>query len=276
MMKPRNVRFLFIAGVLGVALFSGCALRRPPGFTDPDVPTYDYMIIPVAPDWHPVCVCYRDPASNQFIASLWQGEVSAFHPAELVSATSHINDVLKRVAATNHDPNRELSFIRFGGRFLLVWATKTKPEGSKPILRSTDSVSKTAKTFSIPMRGLGPSDPVKRAFLVLGGVMYCFEYPFPDCDVHRFLEGGRMLWEASQPTAEVHPAELISATKTINAILDRAASTNRDPKRNLCLIGYDDHLFLAWSQHVDKRPEGGVDARTGKKAVYKALKLRLE
>ena len=268
-MKKINLLRLLSAGALSIALSNASALP----IIDPSVPTYDWILFPSpGPGGKPIVWCFRSSNGAQVIASLWQGEESAFHPAELVSATSQINAVLRRVSAANRDKTRELSFIRIGGRHFLVWARKGKPAGA-PLLRSTDSFSKIAKIFNIPMRGNNRAQETKRGFLELGGIMYCFEYPFPDCSVSWLHDGSDMLWEVSNPT-DSHPAELNDATKTITGILKRAAATNRDPERHLCFISYNDRLFLAWSKHLDKRPAGGVDARSPKKAVYKSLRLR--
>lgn len=270
-MKKTNLLRLLSAGALSIALSNASALP----IIDPNVPVYDWILFPSpGPGGVPVVWCFRSTSGGQVIASLSQGEASEFHPAELVSATNQINAVLRRVSAANNDKARELSFIRIGGRHFLVWARKGKPPGGQaPLLRSTDSVSKIAKTFNIAMQGNQGAQGTKRAFLELGGIMYCFEYPFPDCEVSWLHDGSDMLWEASKPT-DSHPVELNDATKTITGILKRAAATNRDPKRQLCFISYNDRLFLVWSQHVDKRPAGGVDARSPKKAVYKSLRLR--
>jgi hypothetical protein len=272
-MKSKNLLRLVSIGVVSVALSNAYALKM----IDPNVPAYDYILFPSpGPGGVPVVWCFRSTSGGQVIASLWQGEESAFHSTELIWATNQINDVLRRVSAANHDPTRELSFIRFGGRHFLVWAKKGKPASRRhALLRSTDSVSKIAKTFNIDMQGYNGAQGTGRAFLELGGIMYCFEYPFPDCEITWLHDGSDMLWEASQPTAS-HPAELIDATKTITGILKKAATTSRDPNRHLCLISYNDRLFLTWSEHMDKRPRKGITRGSGKRAVYKALKLHSE
>ena len=268
-MKKINLLRLLSVGALSIALSNAYALP----IIDPSVPVYDWILFPSpGPGGKPIVWCFRSTSGGQVIASLWLSEDSAFHPAELTSATSQVNAVLRRVSAANRDKTRELSFIRIGGRHFLVWARKGKPAGA-PLLRSTDSLPKIAKTFNIPMQGNNGAQYVKRAFLELGGIMYCFEYPFPDCAVSFLGDGSDVLWEASNPT-DSHPAELNDATKTITGILKRVAATNRDPNRHLCFISYNDRLFLVWSKHVDKRPAGGVDARSPKKAVYRSLKLR--
>jgi len=272
-MNQKTLLCLFSAVAFNIALSNAYALRM----TDPSVPVYDYVLIPSpGPGGVPVVWCYTSTTGNQVIASLWQGEVSAFHPAELVWATNQINDVVRRVSAANSDKTRELSFIRFGGRHFLVWAKKGKPASRRhALLRSTDSLSKIAKTFKVDMQGYNGAQGTKRAFLELGGTMYCFEYPFPDCAITWLHDGSDMLWNASEPTPS-HPAELIDATKTITGILMKAATTSRDPNRHLCLISYNDRLFLTWSQHMDKRPTKGITRGSGRKAVYNALRIRPE
>jgi hypothetical protein len=55
---------------------------------------------------------------------LWEAdELTDFHDAELARATREINAIVDRIQKNNKDPERNLSFIQFKNRHLLVWAT---------------------------------------------------------------------------------------------------------------------------------------------------------
>ena len=69
------------------------------------------------------------------------------------------------------------------------------------------------------------------------GKMNCCESDSNTCNVSK-------LWEGE--TSPFHDAELQQATKEINAMLDEARRTNRDPSRELHFVQVDDRHLLAW------------------------------
>jgi hypothetical protein len=76
------------------------------------------------------------------------------------------------------------------------------------------------------------------------------------------------LWEATQAT-EFHDAELVRATKQINAILSRIERSNRDPKRTLSLIKFQKQHLLVWATY------GVIGPTDAEKTIIKALKLKV-
>ena len=88
----------------------------------------------------------------------------------------------------------------------------------------------------------------------------CFKDPFNYQTVCR-------LWEAKEPTS-FHDAELSQATKKINAIVSRIEKGNKNKKRKLSFIKFQNRLFLTWAQYGVVGPDD--DDRT----IMKALKLR--
>jgi hypothetical protein len=67
--------------------------------------------------------CFRSPDADQTVTKLWEVEhLTTFHDAELAQATKEINAILTKLEASNKDPDRTLSFIRFQNRHFLVWA----------------------------------------------------------------------------------------------------------------------------------------------------------
>jgi hypothetical protein len=74
------------------------------------------------------------------------------------------------------------------------------------------------------------------------------------------------LWGATELT-RFHDAELASATKKINAILGRIEKGNRNRKRKLSFIKFDNRLLLIWAGYGVVGPDD--DHRT----IVKALRL---
>ena len=69
-------------------------------------------------------VCYRNPSGFQTLTGLWEvGALTAFHDSEMAKATKEINAILSRVEQSNRDPKRNLSWVQFQNRHLLVWAS---------------------------------------------------------------------------------------------------------------------------------------------------------
>ena len=67
--------------------------------------------------------CYKDPADTCNVTKLWEVEqFSNVHDAVLAEATKKINAILSRVESRHRDSGRELRFIQFNNRHLLVWA----------------------------------------------------------------------------------------------------------------------------------------------------------
>jgi hypothetical protein len=75
------------------------------------------------------------------------------------------------------------------------------------------------------------------------------------------------LWDAAELTS-FHDAELAHATKKINAIVRRIEKGNKDKKRKLSFIKFQNRLFLVWAGY------GVVGPDDDNKTVMKALKLR--
>jgi hypothetical protein len=53
---------------------------------------------------------------------IYCAELTSFHDAALAQATKEINAILSKIEKGNRDPERQLSFIEFENRHLLVWA----------------------------------------------------------------------------------------------------------------------------------------------------------
>jgi hypothetical protein len=75
------------------------------------------------------------------------------------------------------------------------------------------------------------------------------------------------LWETEGLTV-FHDAQLASATKEINAIVEKIQKNNQDSKRTLSAIEYQGRHFLVWSTCGDVTPDDD-DA-----TIIKALKLK--
>jgi hypothetical protein len=75
------------------------------------------------------------------------------------------------------------------------------------------------------------------------------------------------LWEAT--ASEFHDAELARATKQINGILNKIEKGNKDPKRKLSLIKFQNRHLLVWAGY------GLVGAYDDERTVIKALGLKV-
>ena len=75
------------------------------------------------------------------------------------------------------------------------------------------------------------------------------------------------LWEAKELT-DFHDAELAQATKKINAILSRIEKGNKDKKRKLSFIKFQNRHFLVWAGY------GVVGSDDDEKTIRKALRLK--
>jgi hypothetical protein len=56
-----------------------------------------------------------------------------------------------------------------------------------------------------------------------------------------------------------HDAELAQATREINQVLDRVERNNKDPKRELSFIEFQDQPFLVWATYDAVGPEDDDD-----------------
>jgi len=89
-----------------------------------------------------------------------------------------------------------------------------------------------------------------------------------DCFKSRFDEQTVCsLWEAKELTS-FHDAGLAQATKKINAIVSRIEKGNKNKKRKLSFVKFQNGLFLVWAEY------GAVGPDDDDKAIMKALKLR--
>lgn len=75
------------------------------------------------------------------------------------------------------------------------------------------------------------------------------------------------LWEVSE-LADFHDQELAQATKQINAILRRVEKDNKDPKRKLSFIKFQNRHLLVWAEY------GAVGPDDHPRTIRKALKLK--
>jgi hypothetical protein len=75
------------------------------------------------------------------------------------------------------------------------------------------------------------------------------------------------LWEAKKLTS-FHDAKLAQATKKINAILSRIEKGNKDKKRKLSFIKFQNRHFLVWAGY------GVVGPDDDEKTIRKALRLK--
>ena len=76
------------------------------------------------------------------------------------------------------------------------------------------------------------------------------------------------LWEAAELT-EFHDADLARATKEINAITEKIASSNKDSTRTLSLIEFQGRHLLVWAYYDGVTPDDDDDT------IIKALKLKV-
>jgi len=74
------------------------------------------------------------------------------------------------------------------------------------------------------------------------------------------------LWGAKE-LSNFHDAELAAATTKINAVLSRIEKGNKDKKRKLSFIKFQDRLLLVWAGY------GVVGPYDDFKTIKKALKL---
>jgi hypothetical protein len=74
------------------------------------------------------------------------------------------------------------------------------------------------------------------------------------------------LWGATELTS-FHDTELAAATKKINSILSRIDRGNKDKKRKLSFIKFQNRLLLIWAAY------GVVGPYDDHKTIVKALKL---
>jgi hypothetical protein len=77
------------------------------------------------------------------------------------------------------------------------------------------------------------------------------------------------LWESTELT-DFHDAELANATREINAIFGGLEKKNKDPKRKLSLIEFENRLLLVWAGYDAVGPDDD------EKTVVKALKLKVK
>jgi len=75
------------------------------------------------------------------------------------------------------------------------------------------------------------------------------------------------LWGATG-VSSFHDAELAGATKKINSILSRIEKANKNKKRKLSFIKFENRLLLVWAGY------GVVGPYDDYKTIKKALKLR--
>jgi hypothetical protein len=75
------------------------------------------------------------------------------------------------------------------------------------------------------------------------------------------------LWEAKGLTS-FHDAELAQATKKIKTILSRIEKGNKNKKRKLSFIQFQNRLLLVWAEY------GVVGPYDDDKTIMKALNLR--
>ena len=89
--------------------------------------------------------------------------------------------------------------------------------------------------------------------------MDCYKSPFNSQTVCK-------LWGAKE-LSDFHDVELAAATTKINAILSRTEKGNKDKKRKLSFIKFQDRLLLVWAGY------GVVGPNDDLKTIKKALKL---
>jgi len=110
-----------------------------------------------------------------------------------------------------------------------------------------------------------PKGPDIQTYAWLCGDRDCdtmFSYKSP-----RDMQTVCILWEATA-ISDFHDKELAEAMKKINAILTRVEKSNKDKKRKLSFIKYDNQLMVIWAKY------GLVDPHDDFKTIKKALKLR--
>jgi hypothetical protein len=90
------------------------------------------------------CVCTPDNSGLQTIKKLWEVEAAQpFHDQALMIATLRINELLEEAAKKAPDEKRDLCFIGFGDRLMLVWSE------TRPGLTKDDDPETVAKALGI-------------------------------------------------------------------------------------------------------------------------------
>jgi hypothetical protein len=107
-----------------------------------------------------------------------------------------------------------------------------------------------------------PKPKPKYAWIQSGNYVLCYKSSLGGQDVAK-------LWESAGVT-EFHDAELARATREINAILSKLERNNRDPKRKLSLIEFQNRPLLVWAQY------GVVGPEDDDETIIKALKLKVK
>ena len=77
------------------------------------------------------------------------------------------------------------------------------------------------------------------------------------------------LWEVEE-LSSFHDAGLAIATKEINAILKKVEANNRDPKRKLSFIQFENRHLLVWARY------GVTSSNDDDDSIIKAFKLKAE
>ena len=106
-----------------------------------------------------------------------------------------------------------------------------------------------------------PKKPPKYSWIESADGVVCYRNP----SGFQTLTG---LWEVGALTA-FHDSEMAKATKEINAILSRVEQSNRDPKRNLSWVQFQNRKFLVWATY------GGVGADDDEATIVKSLGLKV-
>jgi len=106
-----------------------------------------------------------------------------------------------------------------------------------------------------------PKKPPKYSWIESADGVVCYRNP----SGFQTLTG---LWEVGALTA-FHDSEMAKATKEINAILSRVEQSNRDPKRNLSWVQFQNRNFLVWATY------GVVGAYDDEATIVKSLGLKV-
>ncbi len=75
------------------------------------------------------------------------------------------------------------------------------------------------------------------------------------------------LWQVKEP-AQFHDAELVAATRKINAVFERLEKQNRDKSRHLSFVQFRNRLMLVWASY------GRIGPADDLKTIRKTLKLK--
>lgn len=98
------------------------------------------------------------------------------------------------------------------------------------------------------------------SFTSKDGKVCCFKDPAADQTLTK-------LWETVELTA-FHDAELAQATKEINAILSEVEESNKDSKRKLSFIRFQNRQLLVWASYA-------VGPHDDDESIIKALRLKV-